>query len=258
MTGQITIASEGRVRVLTLDNQAARNALSSSMLGELIEALEAATADGDCRAVVLTGAGGTFCAGGDLSAMRTERPLLGSRRRIERAHRLVRLLVGGPRPVAVAVEGIAAGLGLSLACGADYLVGTDDARYVASFAKVGLIPDMGLLWSLSNRIGVHRAHEILLTARMVDAAEAERVGLTDRTVARGAALTAALEWASQFADRAPIPVALTRSALAKGVSTLEDALRFEVDHQPALYLSADHKAAVDAFFDKRTPSFRGE
>lgn len=257
MSGRITLTRDGAITLLTLDNPKSRNALSGEMVVALTEALLEAGADTTCRAIVLSGAGGHFCSGGDVSAMAVERPILGSRLRIERAHRIVRLLVGGPKPVIAAVEGVAFGLGLSLAMASDYVVAARGSKLCAVFGKVGLMPDMGLMWTLPQRVGLAHAKQLFFSARSVEADEALAVGMVDEVVEVGNALDAALEQARQMAAAAPLPVALTKAAYAKGAATLEDVLRAEVDGQPALYLSADHQEGVAAFREKRSATFHG-
>lgn len=257
MAGHIQITRHNQVTVLALENPASRNALSTNMVVELIAALEAAYSDTDCRALVLTGAGDHFCAGGDVSEMQADRPMLGSRLRIERAHRIVRLLNGGPKPVVCAVEGIAYGLGLSLAMASDFVVASESASFCAVFNKVGLVPDMGLMWSLPQRVGVAQAKQLFFTARQVKIEEAQHLGMVDQRVATGSAEVEAIALAQQMATAAPIPVALIKAAYAKGDVTLDDVLRTEVDHQPALYLSRDHQEGVAAFRERRAPEFSG-
>ncbi|GAB3101977.1 enoyl-CoA hydratase/isomerase family protein [Aestuariicella hydrocarbonica] len=257
MAGHIQITHQDQVTVLVLDNPGNRNAMSTNMVIELINALEAAFGASDCRAIVLTGLGEHFCAGGDVSEMQADRPMLGSRLRIERAHRIVRLLNGGPKPVVCAVEGFAYGLGLSLAMASDFVVASETASFCAVFNKVGLIPDMGLMWSLPQRVGVAQAKQLFFTARQVKIDEAQQLGMVDQRVAAGSAETEAIALAQQMAAAAPIPVALVKAAYAKGDVTLDDVLRTEVDHQPALYLSQDHNEGVAAFRERRAPVFTG-
>jgi enoyl-CoA hydratase/carnithine racemase len=247
----------GATALITLDNPKTRNALSSEMIVELIEALLAAGADTDCRAIVLQGAGGHFSSGGDVSGMTADRPLLGSRIRIERAHQIVRLICGGPKPVLAAVEGLAYGLGLSLATACDYVVASRDSSFCAVFNKVGLLPDMGLLATLPQRVGIVHAKQLMFTARRVKAEEALSLGIVDELADKGEALAGALEQARQMESAAPVPVALTRAFYSKGAGSLEEALRAEVDYQPALYLSEDHQEGIAAFREKREAVFRG-
>jgi 2-(1,2-epoxy-1,2-dihydrophenyl)acetyl-CoA isomerase len=257
MSNPIGIERQGAVAVVTLENAKTRNALSTAMIDALAEALDALDADRECRVIVLTGAGGHFCSGGDVSGMTPDRALLGSRRRIERAHRIIRRIVGAQKPVIAAVEGYAFGAGLSLAAACDYVVSSSAAKYCAVFVKVGLIPDMGLLWTLPQRIGLGESKKMFMSGRTLEAEEALRLGLIDQLVEPGASLDAALQQASALAEVSPLAVALTKAAYARGCASLDEALRNELDHQPVLYLSQDHNDAVAAFREKRTPVFKG-
>jgi enoyl-CoA hydratase/carnithine racemase len=258
MNDLVQVRSEGAVSVVTLNAPTKRNSLSTQMLAELAQTLGGLGAGGDCRAIVLTGAGEHFCAGGDVSSMTPDRPMLGSRERIEAAHRVIRAIAGGPKPVVAAVEGFAFGAGLSLAAASDYVVSSRTAKYAAVFSKVGLLPDMGALWTLPQRVGLAQAKKLIFSARTVTAEEALELHLVDELADPGQALPAALVIAAGFASAAPLSVALTRAAYAKGCATLEDALRLEVDLQPGLYMTHDHQDAVSAFLEKKpAPPFRG-
>ncbi|MDB6061025.1 MAG: putative enoyl-CoA hydratase [Verrucomicrobiaceae bacterium] len=247
----------GNVVVITLNAPEKRNALSTEILHALAEQLQVLATDTECRAIVLTGAGDHFCSGGDVSAMTAERPILGSRQRIEAAHRVIRSICGGPKPIVAAVEGYAFGAGLSLVAACDYVVASPSGKFSAVFAKVGLIPDMGLLWTLPQRIGVGAAKKLFITARTVESAEALTLGLIDEISEVGRARDAGLTVAQSYAAAPPLVVAMLKSTFAKGCTTLDDALRAEIDIQPTLYLSADHQNAIAAFREKRAPEFHG-
>jgi enoyl-CoA hydratase/carnithine racemase len=243
---------EGAVLVLTLDYPARRNALALPLREAMHDALDAAMADQGVRAVVVTGAGGTFCSGGDISGMNVTDAALG-RERMRRTHRLIRLLVAGRLPVVAAVEGWCVGAGLSLACACDTIVAAEDARFMAGFGKVGLIPDLGLPWTLPARIGPGRARQFFLYGTQVAAPEAQRIGLVDAVVPKGGALDAAMERARFLAAQAPLPIAMTKKLLAEG---LERALEEEREFQTLCFLTPDHAEGKAAFLEKREPRFR--
>jgi enoyl-CoA hydratase/carnithine racemase len=245
---------DGPVLVLTLDNPARRNALSPPLRAAMERVLDQAEGDRTIRAIVVTGSGGTFCSGGDLSAMEVGGPLQG-RERLRPAHQLIRFLVAGSKPVVAAVEGWAAGAGLSLACACDTVVAAEDARFMAAFGKVGLMADLGLPHTLPNRVGLARARQILLYGEPIAAEEALRIGLVDHVVPAGQALAKALERARILAQQAPAAVALTKQLLAEG---LDRALEQEKHFQSLLFLSADHAEGKAAFFAKRAPNFTGD
>ena len=249
----LTQDRDGATIVLTLDYPERRNALAMPMRRALTDALEAVEADPAVRAVVLTGAGGTFCAGGDISGMDAT-DLAAGRERFRATHALVRQMIKLRAPIVAAVEGYCVGAGLSLAMCCDTIIGAEDARFAAGFGRVGLIADLGLLHTLPARIGQGRARQVFLYGEQMGAAEAERIGMIDRVAPNGQALPAALERARLFESAAPLPLALTKQVLAAG---LDAALDAERELQSALFLSADHREGKAAFLNKRPPRFTG-
>lgn len=244
---------QGATAILTLDYPARRNALAVPMRARLVGALDTLSADRAVRAIVITGADGVFSAGGDISGMDAA-DLAAGRERFRLTHRLVSAIITHAKPVLAAVEGWCVGAGLSLALCCDTIVAASDARFAAGFGKVGLMADLGLAHTLPRRVGEGRARQILLYGEQMTADEAGRIGLVDHVVAPGAALPAALERAARFADAAPLPLALTKAFLARG---LADALALECDYQSALFATADHAEGKAAFLGKRKPVFTG-
>ena len=249
----VTEARDGAVAILTLNYPARRNALSLPLRAALVAALDRIEPDRDIRAIVVTGAGGTFCSGGDISSM-GHKDVAAGRERFRTSHRLIRMFAQSSKPIVAAVEGWAAGAGISLACCCDTIVAAEDARFVCSFNKVGLMADLGLLHLLPARIGHGAAKQIILYGETFGAGDAARVGLVDHVVAPGRALEAALERAHRFDAMAPLPLAMTRRFLAQG---LEAALDLERDLQLSLFQSADHDEGARAFMEKRAPRFTG-
>jgi enoyl-CoA hydratase/carnithine racemase len=248
---RVAEAREGGVLTLTLDYPARRNALAVPLREELHRILDAAQGDAEVRAIVLTGADGTFCSGGDISGMDVTESL-GGRERMRRSHRIMRLMVAGRIPIVAAVEGWCVGAGLSVACACDTIVAAEDARFMAGFGKVGLMADLGLPFTLPARIGPGRARQLLLYGTQLDAAAAERIGLVDQVVPKGQALAVATEKARFLAAQAGLPIALTKQILAEG---LERALEDERNFQTACFLSDDHAEGKAAFLAKREPRF---
>jgi len=247
----VLVARDDALVTLTLNAPERRNALSVAMRRALADALEEIEADRSVRVVILTGTGEHFCSGGDLAGMEVG-SLAEGRERMRQTHRLVRLMVQARVPIIAAVEGWCAGAGISLACASDHVIAGEGARFVASFGKVGLLPDLGLLHTLPLRVGQGRARELLLFGETVDASRALAIGLVDRVVPAGEALAAARQRAALLAAQAPLTLALTKAALAAG---LEAALAREQDIQAALYLTPDHAEGKAAFLEKRPPRF---
>lgn len=249
----MTETRDGATAILTLDYPERRNALAMPMRQRLVDALEAIEADRAMRAIVITGAGGTFSAGGDISGMDVA-DLAAGRERFRLTHRLVRLLIKGSKPVVAAVEGWCVGAGLSVAMCCDTVVAAEDARFAAGFGKIGLVADLGLLHTLPARIGQGRTRQVLLYGEPLDAVHAAAIGLADHVVPSGTALQAALARAALFHAAAPLAVAMTRQHLAAG---LDAALDWEREAQSMLFLTADHAEGKAAFLAKRPPVFRG-
>lgn len=247
----LTESRDGATVILTLDYPARRNALAMPMREAVVAAMGRIEGDPAVRAVVLTGAGGTFSAGGDISGMNVA-DMAAGRERFRSTHQMVRMLVKSAKPVVAAVEGYAVGAGLSLALCCDTIVAGDTAQFAAGFGRVGLIADLGLPHTLPLRVGHGRARQILLYGERLDAAEALRIGLVDHVVPGGGALEAALARARLFHDMAPLPVAMTKQFLAAG---LDAALEWERDTQAALFMTADHAEGKSAFLEKRPPKF---
>jgi len=244
---------DGNVLILTIDYPQRKNAIAPAVRAALEDAIERAHADKAVRAIVITGAAGTFCAGGDISSMDVGDALAG-RERMRRTHRLVRLMAKGAKPLVAAVEGWAAGAGMAVACACDTVVAAEDARFVAGFHKIGLMSDMGLPYFLPRRVGVGRARRILFYHEVTSATEGERIGLVDFVAPPGKALEVALEKARFLAAEAAGPIELTKKILAEG---LDEALADEQTFQGLLFTTADFREGRAAFLEKRKPKFGG-
>jgi enoyl-CoA hydratase/carnithine racemase len=248
------------VAILTMNAPQRRNAISTAMRMALREQLGALSENDAVHAIVLTGAGGHFCAGGDITEMappgQPADPVLG-RRRLVILHDIVRLLTAGSKPVVAAVDGFAFGAGLSLAMACDWVVAAEDARFAAAFGKIGLVADCGLLWTLPQRVGLPQTKDLLLTARTVDAPEAHAMGLVDAVVPKGQAVAAALQKVAQYRVVAPRALAATKAVMARRPTSLDELLEVEADVGTTLGLSRDHEEARRAFLEKRAPIFTG-
>ncbi|MDL4813980.1 enoyl-CoA hydratase/isomerase family protein [Actinomadura opuntiae] len=252
----VAVTDHGATRVLTLNRPEARNAIDIPMRLRLLEEVQRAADDPDVRAVVLTGAGGTFSAGGDLRSMEGAGPDA-VRERLAPVHQAVWTIATCGTPVIAAVEGAAAGLGVSLAAVCDHVVAAEDARFVAAFGKVGLVADGGLLWTLPQRVGMGRAKEMLVFGRTVPATRAYDIGLADSLAPSGKALDAALELAAEAATLAPLSVAAAKRLLARADHSLERLLEAEREEQAGLFGTADFAEGRAAFAERRPPRFEG-
>ncbi len=249
----LTSLTDG-VLTITLNEPARRNPLSQAMRDDIVGALTPVPAD--LRAVILTGADGAFSAGGDLASM----PPQDRESSVERMNGVgdfMRFFVDLPIVTIAAVEGAAAGASVGLVCACDFVVAGRGARFLLPFARLGIVPDGGLLSLLPARVGLARARRLFLDSRPIDAEDGASFGLVDELVDSGQALTAAQALATRLAQRAPGSVAHTKRALAGGVPSLESALQAENDGQAELFFTEDSREGKQAFFDKRSPQFTG-
>ena len=255
-TARATVLTDSQipVRVLTLNRPDRRNAIDLVLRVELAEAIAEAMADPQVRAIVLTGAGGSFCSGGDISTMQRLPPEQG-RPRSEAAQRVTFEIWSGRKPVVAAVEGAAVGAGLALALACDRIVAAESATFSASFLRVALAGDMGIFASLPARVGPHRAKQMMLFAERLDAAQAQSAGLVDVLTADGTALDRALADARALAAGPARAIATIKQSLNAWPRDPFTILEAEIDAQAALFDSDDFAEAIAAFQGKRVPEF---
>ena len=223
------------VATLLMNRPEAKNALNPEMADGLEAALLKIDSDRDIRAVVISGAGGAFCAGGDVRAMNAsagEMTVESRRLRMQRAHRGVKLLAALDRPVIAAVDGVAYGAGFSIALLADMVVASPGARFCMAFARIGLIPDYGALYTLPRIVGMARAKEIMYSAREIRAEEARDLGIVLEIAPGDTLMARAHALANALANASPVAMALTKSALNSSLaSDLQTMLDIEASGQ---------------------------
>ena len=247
-------------RVLTLNRPDRLNSFTAAMHKALLAALIAAEADKSCRAIILTGAGRGFCAGQDLSdGVYTpgETPDLSVT--IETWYNpLIRKLRGLPMPVISAVNGVAAGAGANVAFAGDIVIAGRSAKFIQSFAKLGLVPDAGGTWILPRLVGVARARAIALLAEPVAAEQAEAWGMIWKAVDDAELMSEAHRLAAHFATQPTAGLALMKRAFdLSETNSLDQQLDLERDLQGEAGRLPDYSEGVTAFMEKRVPRFVG-
>ncbi len=215
-------------------------------------------ADRDVRSVVLTGAGDGFCSGADLSSISADLELGTVLESMRELGEICRTLAELPKPTIAAVNGVAAGGGCSLALACDLVVASDRARFALLFGRRGLSIDMSGSWTLPRLVGMHRAKELALLGDIIDAAEAERIGLVNRVVPAAELDATVADLATRIERVAPIATSLTKELLNRSLSrTLAEALDAESVAQTINTATNDAREAFAAFLEKRDPNFTG-
>ena len=254
----VRLDKDGAIAILTLDRPDRLNAMADPMWDALYEHLVTIAADDGIRAVILTGAGRAFCSGGDVTGM-AKSDVVSGRVRSQRRHRVIQALYSLEKPVIAAVRGPIYGIGNALALACDLVVASDSAKFSMAFKKVGLVPDGGAIFFLTQYLGIARAKDLVYTARVVPASEALELGLVVRVVPDGKLESEARALAAELAESATYALALAKKMFhSMYVPTLEQLLEMETLASGAVRLTHDHKEGVDAFKEKRPPKFLGK
>jgi enoyl-CoA hydratase/carnithine racemase len=245
--------------VLKLSNPGARNALHPDMYTAGIEAMNTAERDASVRAIVLTGADNFFCAGGNLNRLlenRAKDPSVQAAS-IDMLGEWIVALRSSTKPVIAAVEGAAAGAGFSLALACDLLVAADNAKFVMSYARVGLTPDGGGSWFLTRALPRALATEILLEAKPIGATRLHELGVVNRVTNPGAALDAAIAWADELGRMAPQALARIKTLIAAAeTQPLAEHLDAERDGFVDALHNGNALEGINAFLEKRPPHYK--
>ncbi|CAI8925625.1 putative ring 1,2-epoxyphenylacetyl-CoA isomerase (oxepin-CoA forming) [Brevibacillus sp. IT-7CA2] len=249
--------SEG-VAVVTLNRPDKFNAFTAVMNKEITDALKQAQKDADVRCIVLTGAGRAFNAGQDLSDVSGGGDVDYGGFLRDRYNPMILQFQKTEKPIIAAVNGVAAGAGMSVALACDIRLASEKASFVNAFVNIGLVPDSGGCYFLPRIVGIGKALELAMTGEKVSAEEALRIGLVNQVYSAESFMEDALAYARKLASLPTKGIGLIKRTMYKGLEMgLEETLEYEAFAQEAAGSTADHKEGVTAFMEKRAPRFTG-
>ena len=256
----ILITKEENVATITLNRPEVMNAVNEEMLKELVEATREVGDDEAVKAVILTGAGRAFCAGGDLEApMYKITNSAEMRRLIAEFGKIPLNLRNMLKPVIAAVNGAAVGAGLGFALAADIIIASERARFGHVYRNIGLMSDCGSIYFLPRLIGVSKACEIIFTGKIIDAREAERIGLVNKVVPADQLEAVTKELALKLAKGPSVAIGLAKISIYQGLGMdLPTAIEWEARAHAISMLTEDMQEGIKAFKDKREPVFKGK
>ncbi|UCC59339.1 MAG: enoyl-CoA hydratase/isomerase family protein [Dehalococcoidia bacterium] len=265
----VILEKNDMLATITLNKPDVNNAFDLPMMEEVDDAINDVSRDTDVRVVIITGAGKAFCTGGDVTYLQTliedraciARTVIGDVVRRTGTMLTVSLKIRNMmKPVIAAVNGIAAGGGMGLALACDMRIMSDKARFSTIFIKRGVIPDCAATYNLPRLVGMAKACELVLRGNIIDAAEAERIGLINRIVPHDELMDATRELAAEIAKNPPIAVGLAKASLYKGMleTDMGSQMDYEAYIQNALMATEDFQEGINSFLEKREPVFKGK
>lgn len=258
--GTLTLEKRDGAAVITLNRPEKLNAVNPQLIDDMLRAIDEVGTDDEVRAVLLTGAGRAFCAGGDITELlsRTERPM----ELLEDSARGARIISGMktmPKPWVAAVNGPAVGAGCNLALGCDIIIAARDAAFSLAFMKLGLHPDTGGIYLLTRLVGTARACELVFTGKMIDAIEAERIGLINAVVPAEELETTARDLVRKLAKGPTRAIGMAKTSIYQATSMdLASVLEAEARAISLSISTEDAKEGLKAFIEKRNPDFKGK
>jgi 2-(1,2-epoxy-1,2-dihydrophenyl)acetyl-CoA isomerase len=247
------------VGIITLNNPEKRNPLTEETKDELISALDEIERSDEVRALIITGRGPAFCAGGDIKKIGTEMTPEETASVMKKSQQLLWKLLNLEKPVIASVNGDAFGMGCNLALATDFAIASDKARFSQAFIKLGLIPDFGAMYFLPRLIGLWKSKELAYLGGAITAVEAVRIGLIYRVVPHDELDKESLTLANRLARMPTKAIGRAKKVLNRAFDmTLPDVLDEEVAAQTYLSQTEDHREGIRAFMEKRQPEFQGK
>jgi len=261
MTAYNNIILEERegVGIITLNNPESRNPLTEEMKEELISAFDEIERTDEIRALIVTGRGPAFCAGGDIKKIGAEMTPEETNAVMKKSQHLLWKILNLEKPVVAAVNGDAFGMGCNLALATDFAIASDKARFSEAFIKLGLIPDFGAMYFLPRLIGLWKSKELAYLGSAITAEEAERIGLIYRVVPHDELEKETMALANRLAEMPTKAIGRAKKVLNQAFDmTLAEVLTEEIEAQTYLSQTDDHREGIQAFVEKRQPKFRGK
>jgi len=257
----ILLEKKEGIGILTLNRPERLNAFNEKMEAEFVQAIQEVSLDDEVRVLVVTGAGKAFCAGADVGRMSGESKPKGAeewRRGFRNIQGIILGLQRLEKPTLAMVNGAAVGGGFDLACACDLRTGSEYARFMVAFTRIGLFPGWGGTWLYARIIGIPKAAELLFTGDFLEAKEAERLGLLNKLVPASELEKETMSLARRIANGPPIALRLAKMQLYKGLGMdLETAMQMAAACETITLTSQDHKEGVAAFQEKRPPKYKG-
>ncbi|MBL6076486.1 enoyl-CoA hydratase/isomerase family protein [Belnapia sp. T18] len=261
---ELLFEKAGGIATITLNRPDSGNAFTTEMLAQWEQALRECIHDDAIRCVVLTGAGRIFCSGGDVKRMAAntaggQQPWDRAKYLTDHVHRIPLTLMELDKPYLVAVNGAATGAGMDMALMGDLRFAAESARFAETYIKVGFVAGDGGAWMLPRLVGLPRALEMLWLGDFVSAAEAERIGLVNRTVPDDQLMAHTYSVAERLASGPTVGIRLMKRMVMQGLtSSFRDGLAFAASCVGVVSATEDHREATAAFAEKRKPVFRGK
>jgi len=254
----IVLERRENIATLTLNRPEKLNAINRKMIEELEHAMVEIGQDTDVRVLVITGAGRAFCSGADVSDMANVGAPIETRYWLVGAHKIILALTNLEKPVIAKVNGVAVGIGCSLALSTDLTIASENAQFSLIFTRIGLIPDGGSLFHLPRLVGPAKAKELIFTGRKVGAKEAQRIGLINKTVPPNELDNEVNALSKRLAEGPTVAFGIAKKIMNRGLNMdLSSVMECEALGQTLAGTTEDAKEGIIAFLEKRTPHFKG-
>lgn len=258
MEQAVLYSVQDKIATITLNRPQSLNSMNAALIDGLHKCLDEIEHNDEIRSVVVTGNGKAFCAGGDLPYLNSLDGVAAKKAFIAKVGAVAKRITTIEKPFIAMVNGVAAGAGVNLMLACDLIYAAEKARFAQSFAKVGLIPDCGGLYFLPKAIGVHKAKELMFTADLISAAQAEAYGMLNHVCCEEELSAAVYAMAQRLTQSAPLSIALIKKYLNNTAMTLDDVLAAEETTQSLLMGTDDCREGIAAFKEKRNPIFTGK